>query len=251
MQMSILENYNYTLQGEIGGLKVKKSKNVLNVALTESFMGKRKKGIYHWVLPALLTMRQEYLLRMIDYALKERFFVVDMGCNVGYLTRYLSLRANTIGLDIDKSQLHWAKQSLRHTDFVCCDLCHLPLRESSIDLTVCASVFEHIANLDQALQDIKFVLKTNGLLAAGYPIETKLLEIIVRSFWKSESHVWDQNNKTKLDRLRNPHTHKQDFSNIRKTLKKYFVFLKIQKIPGNYLPDSLSIYENALLLKDP
>jgi SAM-dependent methyltransferase len=230
---------------------VKKSKNVLNLALTESLIGQGKKGIYHWVLPALLTMRQEYLLRMIDFALNERIFVVDMGCNVGYLTGYLSLRANTIGLDIDKSQLHWAKQSLRHTDFVCCDLCHLPLRESSVDLTVCASVFEHIENLDQALQNIKFVLKKNGLLAAGYPIETKLLEIIVKSFWKSESHVWDQNNKTKLDRLTNPHTHKQDFSNIRKTLKKYFMFLKMQKIPGNSLPDSLSIYENTLLLKDP
>ena len=195
-------------------------------------------------------MRQESLLRMIEFALNEKILVVDMGCNVGYLTRPLSLRANTIGLDIDRSQLHWAKQSCLHTDFVCCDLGHLPLIKSSVDLAVCASVFEHIENLELALENIQFALKTNGILAAGFPIETKLMDLIVRSFWRSEAHVWDQGNKTKQDRLKNPHTHKQDFSDIRKMLKKYFVHMKTRKIPGNWLPDFLSIYENVLLLND-
>ncbi len=232
-------------------MKLDNIHSVWSFALRDSFSKKGKKGIYHWVLPALLTMRQEYLLRMIEFILNEKTLVVDMGCNVGYLTHHLSLKANTIGLDIDKSQLHWAKRSLSHTDFVCCDLCHLPLRESSIDLAVCASVFEHIENLDQALENIKSVLKTKGILAAGYPIETKLLDFIVRSFWNSESHVWDQGNKMKLNRLRDPHIHKQDFSDIRKMLKKYFVCLKMRKMPGKWLPDFLSIYENVLLLNEP
>jgi SAM-dependent methyltransferase len=225
-----------------------KMQSVWKVALRDSFSKHGKKGIYSWVLPALLTMRQEYLLRMIEFALNERILVVDMGCNVGYLTRPLSLRAYTIGLDIDKSQLRFAKNNCCHTDFVCCDLSHLPLIESSVDIAVCASVFEHIENLEQSLKNIKFVLKTNGLLAAGFPIETKLMDLIVRSFWKSEAHVWDQDNKTEQDHLRNPHTHKQDFSDIRRLLKKYFVPLKTGKIPENWLPDSLSIYENVLLL---
>ena len=231
-------------------MKSDNKKSLFTTALRTSFSKKRKKGIYTWILPALLTLRQESLLRMIEFSLNENTLVVDMGCNVGYLTRPLSLRANTIGLDIDKDQLHWAKQTCSHADFVCCDLCNLPLRESSVDIAVCASVFEHVENLEQALKNIKFVLKTNGMLAAGYPNETKLMDLIIKSFWKSESHVWDQCNKMEQDCLRNPHIHKQNYLDIRITLEKDFVHLKMGKIPLNWLPDFLSIYENILLLND-
>ena len=81
--------------------------SVLKIALREIFSKKGKKGIYHWILPTLLGMRQEYLLRMIEFVLSDDMFIVDMGCNVGYLTRPFSLRANAIGLDVDKDKLHW------------------------------------------------------------------------------------------------------------------------------------------------
>ena len=224
--------------------------SILKTMLTAALNKTGKRGIYQWILPTLLGLRQEYLLQMIEFVLNESMVVVDMGCNVGYLTYPLSLRANAIGLDVDKEKLYSAKESMRNTDFVCCDLRNLPLRESSIDLAVCASVFEHIENLEQALKDIKSVIKKKGILAAGYPIETRLLEFIVKSFWVSESRIWDQGNKRKTDRLRDPHTHKQEFSDIRKMLGKDFVQLRMRKIPVNWLPDSLSIYENVLLLND-
>lgn len=188
---------------------------------------------------------------MIDFAMAEKALIVDMGCSIGYLTRPLSLRAQTVGLDIDKRQLQYAKASYRDIDFVCCDLCHLPLKNDSVNLAVCVSVFEHIENLCEAVKEIKSVLKKGGKLGVGYPIETRFIELIIKSFWRFQSHVWDQSNITKhKERLTDPHVHKQLFPSIRRILRADFTCLKQQKIPNKYIPDSLSIYENVILVRN-
>ena len=195
-----------------------------------------------------MSLTRTNLLNMIDLHIDEKSLIVDMGCNIGYITRTVSLRANAIGLDIDKYELRWAKKCNRKIDFVCCDLCHLPLRNDSVDIATCASVFEHIENLSQALKEIKFVLKKNGKLVAGYPIETRLLEIVIKLFLRSESQVWSQHEVTKSkEHISDPHVHKQNFLDIRKMLRKHFIPLKSRKIPQNFLPDLFSIYENVLL----
>jgi ubiquinone/menaquinone biosynthesis C-methylase UbiE len=210
-----------------------------------------KKGFRHWILSSLLQARRSQLLSMIGYPSNKRSLIVDVGCNIGYLTRPLSLRAITIGLDMDKGMLSSAKAVYRNLNLICCDLCHLPLRTSSVDIAVCASVFEHIDNLYEALEEIKLVLKKEGELAAGYPIETQLLEFIIKSLWKSESHVWDQSNIKKHNKhLKNPHTHKIGFLHIRKMLGKDFSIVKREKMPKNWFPDFLSIYENVVLVRN-
>ena len=209
-----------------------------------------KKGFRHWLLSSLLNLRWAQLLDMINFPLIETSLILDLGCNVGYLTRPLSLRAKTIGLDIDKSQLCYAKECYNDIEFICCDLCHLPLKSASVDVAVCGSVFEHIENLGKAIKEIETVLKKEGRLAVGYPIETKLLELIIKSFWRDQGQVWDQSNISKhKERLTNPDVHKQDFTSIRKLLKQDFGTLKRQKIPINYFPDFLSIYENVIFEK--
>lgn len=209
-----------------------------------------RKGFRHWILSSALNFRQLQLLSMIDYSTDKNSLAVDIGCNVGYLTRPLFSRTYTVGLDVDKNVLSSTKACNRDIDFICCDLCHLPLKKSSVNLVVCASVFEHVEKLSEALNEIKIVLKKEGKLAAGYPIETRLLDYIMKSFWRSESQVWDQGNIVKhKDRLKNPHTHKSSYKDIRRNIEKNFLILKKQKMPRNYFPDSLSIYENIILMR--
>jgi SAM-dependent methyltransferase len=208
-----------------------------------SFKSYSRSGIRYWVLSSLLSMTRTRLLNMINFPHSESL-VVDLGCSLGYITRPLSLQAQTIGLDVDKDMVRWAKKFNKHIEFVCCDLCHLPLRNSSVDIAVCASVFEHIENLEMASKEIKFALKKRGKLFAGYPIETRIVDTIIKSFWKSESSTWDQHNVMKYGKeLDNPHAHKRNYIDIRKILRKDFLPLKTQKIPKNYFPDFLSIYE--------
>jgi len=187
---------------------------------------------------------------MIDSFIVEEPLIIDMGCNIGYVTRPLSLRTKAIGLDIDKDKVRWAKKFNRNVDFICCDAHQLPLRNASVDIVVGASVLEHIENLPKVLKEIKVVLKKQGKLAAGYPLETRLLKVIFQSFWKSESPVWNQSKVMKNEGcLKDPQIHKQNFSDIRKMFEKDFSLLRRQKIPNNYFPDFLSIYENIILIK--
>lgn len=205
----------------------------------------------YWVLSFFLSLTRTKLLDMIDWKVDQESPIVDMGCNVGFVTRALSLRVRTIGLDVDRDAVRGAKKANKHIEFICCDLCQLPLRYASVNIVVCASVFEHIENLERALGEIKFVLKKGGNLVAGYPIETRFLEFIFRSFYRAEAHIWNQSNMVKHEeRLRDPSTHKQNFSEIRKMLCRYFSLLKRRKIPRNFFPDSLSIYENVILVKN-
>jgi ubiquinone/menaquinone biosynthesis C-methylase UbiE len=122
-----------------------------------------------------------------------------------------------------------------HVEFICCDLCHLPLTKSSVKVVVCSSVLEHVEDLQKALEEIAFVLQESGEMVAGYPIETRLLEFCVKSFFRSESvsSTWDVYKIKKSKQLfGNPHGHKQIFSDIRKMLRNNFLSLKKRKIPN-------------------
>ena len=208
-----------------------------------------KEGFRHWLMDSFLNFKRSQLLSMINNPTDKNSLIVDIGCNIGYLTRPLSLRAETVGLDVDRKMLSSTKFYNRDLAFICCDICHLPLKISSVDLAVCCSVFEHVEKLPEALEEIKLILKKRGRLAAGYPIETKLLEYVMRTLWRSQSHVWDQKNILKhKDRLEDPEAHKSSFVDIRKALKRNFSIVERWKMPNSHFPDPLSIYENVLLI---
>ena len=226
-------------------LMLRKKSNSPNV----TFKSHTRKGVGNWILGSLLSMTRTDLLKLVDFSSKEKGLIVDLGCSIGYITRPLSNIGQVIGLDLDRNQIRWAKKFNRHIQFICCDLCHLPIRNDAVSIAVCASVLEHIEHLEQALKEIKYVLRQSGKLVVGYPIETRLTDIVISSFWKSESQTWDQSNvKRNAERMKNPHTHKQNFITIRKKLSEEFGLLEIKKVPKNYFPDLFSIYENAVFV---
>lgn len=200
----------------------------------------------------LLSLSRTCLLNLIDFSTNEKSLIVDIGCSSGTLTRVLSLKAPTVGLDINKNTLVWVKKHARHVDFVCADITHLPFRNDSVDIAVMASVLEHVVDLEEAARQIRFVIKKDGMLVAGYPIETKLVKAIIELISKRTVSVWDPRRvMSHEDYLACPHTHKQNFFDIRNILHKYFSVFKKAKIPSTRLPDFLSIYECVRLSKRP
>jgi SAM-dependent methyltransferase len=187
---------------------------------------------------------------MIDFPITEKSLLLDIGCSSGTLTRVLSRKAPTVSADIDKNTLVWFKRHAKHLDLVCADLCNLPFRNDSVDIAVCASVLEHVENLEKATQQIRFVLKEDGILVAGYPIETTLLKAVIELICRETVSVWDPRKVMRNEDYRTcPHTHKQKFPAIRDTLGRYFSILKKEKMPLTCLPDFLSIYECAKMGK--
>lgn len=166
------------------------------------------------------------------------------------MTRVLATITYTAGIDLDKNAVVWAKRNAKHIDFICADICHLPFRNNSADVVVCASVLEYIEKTENAIKQIKFILKKDGILLVGYPIETKLLKAVITLYDKKQVRTWDPLRVMEYEKYRkHPHAHKQIFPVIRNSLTKHFSLLKKEKIPSKYFPDFFSIYECVKLIK--
>lgn len=205
--------------------------------------------------------RLRRIIRMMDFEMGEKSIILDLGCNRGYFSRDLSLitQTTTIGVEVDKRSIIIAKQSVPHVDFVCADICSLPFRKDSIDRVVCVSVFEHIEDLSGAMKQIKSILRRDGMLITGYPVEGKTLRVMFRLLW-SRSHPEeyllpsDPNKSENEKRSKSPRTHKRDFHSIRDIISKYFLIIRKEKLSAlgftsAYLPDFVSIYEWVKTIK--
>jgi ubiquinone/menaquinone biosynthesis C-methylase UbiE len=212
-----------------------------------------KDVVYYFSNPILniaLCKTRKFLLEIMGTPQNKGCLILDFGCSTGALTRTLSLISETIGLDLDKKEVVWAKRKAKNIDFICADLCHLPFKNNAADFVVCSSVLEFIQKLEDAIKQIKYVLKEGGILIVGYPINTRFLKVIMRIFGKSAVRTWDPLKVMEYrDCIKDPHTHKQNFSSIRYLLNKHFILLEKRKIPLTYLPDILSFYECAKLTK--
>jgi ubiquinone/menaquinone biosynthesis C-methylase UbiE len=201
------------------------------------------------LIDLLLSISRTRLLNLIELPKTEKC-IVDIGCSSGALTRVLAQKAPVVGLDIDKPTLVWLKKHSKNIQLVCADVGHLPFRNDSVDIVVVSSVLEHAEDLDEAVKQMKSMLKKDGMLVAGYPIETKLVKAIVELVSKKTVNVWDARRvMSDEDYLACPDTHKQTFFTIRDTLRRYFSVVKKEKMPATCLPDFLSIYECVRLSK--
>lgn len=193
---------------------------------------------------------------MINFGADKKSIVLDLGCDKGYFSRTLSLQSITIGLDVNKraiveAQVQGRVNKLKGLHFIVADIPSLPFRSHSIDVVVCASVLEHIQDLDGVAKQMKDVLKKDGILVVGYPIETKFFKLIWRlvSPWSfkfiDQSQTFWYNPSTHKQECywESPHTHKQDYQTIRDVLRKHFRIVRKRKLPFNVVFDSLSYYE--------
>ena len=210
---------------------------------------------YHYsnsnpLINMLLSLSRTRLLNMANFPVTAKSLLVDLGCSSGTLTRVLSRKAPTVGIDVDKKSLVWLTKQSKRIDLICADLSHLPFRNGSVNIAVCASVLEHVKNLEEVAQQISSVLKDDGIFVAGYPIETKMLKAVIELLDRKTVSVWDPLRVVKNEDYRMcPDTHKQKFPAIRDTLGRNFSMLKKEKVPLKYLPDFLSIYECAMMCK--
>jgi SAM-dependent methyltransferase len=175
---------------------------------------------------------------------------LDLGFGSGHFSRVLcELRFPTIGLDVNKR--FQVKEKSVTLNFILADILSLPFRKNSADLIVCASVLEHIRELDVVAKEIKDVLKKDAIFIAGYPVETRLFKFVWRliSPWSfrfiDQNQTYWRNPHTGKQECywKNPYTHKQDYKTIRHALRTHFQILQKEKLPLNILPDSITYYE--------
>ena len=187
---------------------------------------------------------------MIDFPSDRECIALDVGCASGYLTEYLASRLSgmAIGIDVTIHNLRRGKMRVRYekstarrnVGLICCDVDHLPFRKGSIDLVVCASLLEHVNDLNRVIKEIKNLMRENAILIAGYPIETSFFVAFLRIFLPTGLAIRDPRIMGKEEFERSPETHKQSFATIRSLLQKYFLTVKREKSFFTILPDTVS-----------
>lgn len=96
---------------------------------------------------------------------------VDIGCSSGFITTELAdLFLQTIGIEYDAIALRQAyrlvKPSLR---FARGDAMHLPIASNSVDVIICAQVYEHVPSDEKMVAEMERVLKPGGLVFFSGP----------------------------------------------------------------------------------
>ncbi|WP_047983165.1 class I SAM-dependent methyltransferase [Ornithinibacillus californiensis] len=94
--------------------------------------------------------------------------ILDVGCGDGYGTYLLhSLGHYMVGVDISDEMITKAKERLEEVPFEVADIGELPFGKESMDAVLSINVLEWVEVPALALEELKRVLKTNGLFCAG------------------------------------------------------------------------------------
>ncbi len=96
---------------------------------------------------------------------------LDVGCSAGLMTAALApLFQHTLGLDYDNVALHSIDPADRTVvDFLRGDAMGLPLPDQSVDVIICAQVYEHVPNEQRLFQEIYRVLTPGGIIFFSGP----------------------------------------------------------------------------------
>lgn len=115
--------------------------------------------------------------------------VLDIGCGNGQNSILIAKQAcHVCGFDIDKSQLAIAKsdakcQGIRNIDFkLISGERKIPYKSNYFDKIVFLGVLEHLMNRTQVLDNVRRLLKQNGLLLLGIPNENTSWKLLQRRF---------------------------------------------------------------------
>jgi hypothetical protein len=88
-----------------------------------------------------------------------------------------------------------------------------------------------------------------GRLIAGYPIETRLFNALIKLIAPYSLIIRDPRILGEESFQKSPETHKQSFLTIRILLQEHFLMVQRKKLFFTIMPDSLSWYECVKMSK--
>jgi len=99
--------------------------------------------------------------------------VLDAGCGIGYGLEILAAAgaARSVGVDLDPAAVVVAQKQVAHLSATVeeGDLRDLPFADNSFDLAVCFETIEHMQQGEQALSELRRVLRPGGRLVISSP----------------------------------------------------------------------------------
>lgn len=175
-------------------------------------------------------------------------YVLDIGAGCGFMLPTLSKKGKVVALDYTLRYLKKARNLANSNKISACyvnaNVYSLPFKDKQFSLINVLSVLEHLKDTDKGVAEIRRVLKDNGLLIVGVPIERLLVNSLF-SLLALKDKLLDGKSYDAKKYRKNKYqdVHYSDFKDIEISLSKFFTIEKSQKIFSNYIPDTFSLYK--------
>ena len=123
----------------------------------------------------LSSLVEEHLHR---YQLAQQYakgIVIDCACGIGYAAEIFLANPNVtkyFGIDTDVEAITTAKEkNIDKTEFSVGTITNLPFSDNTIDTFTSLETLEHLEQPEQALLEIKRILKNDGVFICSFPTE--------------------------------------------------------------------------------
>lgn len=115
---------------------------------------------------------EHYLRYLLASGLAAGLDTLDMACGEGYGSSLLAKKAKSVvGVDISPQAIEHAQSTYKaeNLSFLEGDAAAIPLPDASVDFVVSFETIEHLRNQEKMLDEIRRVLRPNGLLMLSSP----------------------------------------------------------------------------------
>ena len=145
----------------------------------------------------ILFLKHKYAYTIADKFINKDSNVLEIGCGEGYGTNFLARSgAHIVALDVDKETIKNArlKYSQKNITFKKFDGYNISYPEQSFDVIISFQVIEHVEDVEKYLENIKKLLKPNGIFLITTPSRTYRLAENQKPF--NIYHIREYNAKT-------------------------------------------------------
>lgn len=110
----------------------------------------------------------------------------------------------------------------------------LPYKDRSFDCVISVATIEHIHGLSKAISEMKRILTPQGVLALGFPVETKITDFLLIAAGSTKAY------RQKLREI-HPNSH----TDILREMNRQFGQVKAKRLPF-FLPEAISLYYSCM-----
>src|SRR5438094_4832154 len=117
-----------------------------------------------------LNSRQRFTLELVEAAIPASSRILDAGCGSGVTAARLMERGYAVwGIDLAEPMIRQARELCGSDQFGVGDIEHLPFADNSFDVVVSLGVIEYLESDEQALREIRRVLRPGGRAVVAIP----------------------------------------------------------------------------------
>jgi ubiquinone/menaquinone biosynthesis C-methylase UbiE len=148
---------------------------------------------YDWCVKTLPFWKR-WLRSVLPFVKGEN--VLEVGFGTGYLLILLAEKYTTTGIDLNEKMLEITKQNLQkanqHAIVLRADATKMPFDNGSFETVVATMSFPAIADIENAVREIRRILKPNGrllIVTVNYPQDKNRIGNLIIRFWKLSGEV--------------------------------------------------------------